>query len=118
MTMSHHQTLHAKRLLSMVMQMLFHSCHWGVDEKFNGAEPQDNLEVSHTILEEIQAFPLDLIQIKRATQNDDTLQKVIRWIREGWPTNKPTQSELQLLWAQRESLVFHDNIIILQRDTN
>ena len=90
----------------------------GIDEQFDAAEHQEDMEVSHTIREEIHAFPLDSMQIKRATQNDDTLQKVVTWIHEGWPNNKPTEPELQLLWAQRESLVLHDNIVLLQRDTN
>jgi len=88
------------------------------DEKFDSAEQLENQEVSHMTLEEVQTFPLDAQVVQQSTLKDATLQTVSKWIQQGWPKEKPKDIELQQFWNQQESLTLHDNIVLLQRETN
>ena len=64
------------------------------------------------------AYPIDPMAIRKLTKSDSTLCKVSTWIQTGWPNSKPTEADLHHFWTHRESLLLHDNILLLQQDTN
>lgn len=88
----------------------------GPDTQFDALEELENEEVSHTVQETVQSYPLDTVLIQRSLQSDATLCKVAEWIRDGWPNNKPQEPSFQPFWFRKDSLIVHDNIILLQGD--
>ena len=52
-------------------------------------------------------------EVKQETQSDTTLQTVIQWIREGWPTAKPSDNSLSSFWINRDPLQMEQDVLLL-----
>ena len=90
----------------------------GPDPTFDSDDDLENQSLSHSIREEISSHPIDPAVVGKFTNNDPTLQAVIQCINNGWPANKPTDTDLGQFWVQRDSLTIHDNVLLLQRDAH
>ena len=89
----------------------------GPDNQFDALEELESEEVSHMLQEAVYSYPLDIGQIQKCTRSDATLSKVIEWIQDGWPTNKPLEPEFQQFWHHKDSLLVLNNVILLQEDS-
>lgn len=88
----------------------------GPDNHFDALEELENEEVSHALQETVQSYPLNIVLIQKATQSDAILSKVSQCIQDGWPIDKPHETELQSFWFHKDSLIVHDDVILLQGD--
>ena len=87
----------------------------GPDKKFDQLELKESQEISHAICEDIVAVPmLAYGQVQQETQKDKNLQTVLKWIQHGWPKDKPTETELQRYWDNRDSLFTDQGVLLLK----
>ena len=77
----------------------------------DGGEVREG-EATTLNIKQIQALPVVAAVVKRETQLDIVLSRVLRYTREGWPEVKQVTEELKLYFNRREELSIEDNCLL------
>ncbi|XP_014676701.1 PREDICTED: uncharacterized protein K02A2.6-like [Priapulus caudatus] len=90
----------------------------GPDVSFDKQEEEENIEIAHAIMDELESSPLKAQDVKVELHKDSRLKQVKRHIEDGsWPGKlKADQTHLRPFWNHRDSLFIFNDIVLLQRD--
>jgi hypothetical protein len=90
----------------------------GTDLNFDKQESEESTEISHTLEENIRDYPVDVQAVREATEEDTSVQHVLKWISDGSCPLKLSQEKeyLRAYWNMRIPLCSHNGVLLLQKD--
>ena len=77
----------------------------------NTSQVGNSLDTTIFNLTKLESLPMTAREIARATRKDSTLRKLLRCMRQGWPSDIP--DKLLPFWHRREYLSVEDDCILL-----